>query len=154
MADSARKPLSKRTRFEVFKRDSFTCQYCGRKAPDVILECDHINPVAAGGANDLLNLVTSCRECNSGKSDKLLDDNSVIERKRKQLEEMQERREQINLMYEWQKSLIDSSCTEADLVSEYWSELNPGWSLTDSGMVDLRKILKRFGCRTSWSRCV
>jgi hypothetical protein len=29
-----RKPLSKRTRFEVFKRDSFTCQYCGRRPPE------------------------------------------------------------------------------------------------------------------------
>jgi hypothetical protein len=28
--------LSVRTRFEVFKRDEFTCQYCGRKSPDVV----------------------------------------------------------------------------------------------------------------------
>lgn len=33
-----RKPLSKRIRFEVFKRDSFTCQFCGRTPPEVILE--------------------------------------------------------------------------------------------------------------------
>ena len=38
-----RKPIGKKMRFEVFKRDKFTCQYCGRKAPDVILEVDHIN---------------------------------------------------------------------------------------------------------------
>lgn len=43
-----RKTISKKTRFEVFKRDSFTCQYCGRTAPDVILEIDHINPVNNG----------------------------------------------------------------------------------------------------------
>jgi len=41
-----RKAISKKLRFEVYKRDKFTCQYCGRKAPDVILEIDHINPVA------------------------------------------------------------------------------------------------------------
>ena len=29
-----REPISKKLRFEVFKRDSFTCQYCGSKAPD------------------------------------------------------------------------------------------------------------------------
>jgi 5-methylcytosine-specific restriction endonuclease McrA len=29
-----RKALSKKLRFEVFKRDNFTCQYCGRAAPD------------------------------------------------------------------------------------------------------------------------
>ena len=31
-----RRAVSKKLRFEVFKRDSFTCQYCGRKAPDII----------------------------------------------------------------------------------------------------------------------
>lgn len=62
-----RKPLSKRTRFEVFKRDGFTCQYCGKQPPEATLECDHIDPVVAGGTNDMANLTTSCRECNSGK---------------------------------------------------------------------------------------
>ena len=36
-----RKSISKKARFEVFKRDSFTCQYCGRTAPDVVLHLDH-----------------------------------------------------------------------------------------------------------------
>ena len=49
----ARKPLSKKIRFEVFKRDKFTCQYCGRMSPDVILEVDHIEPVAEGGDNEI-----------------------------------------------------------------------------------------------------
>ena len=48
-----RKDISKKTRFEIFKRDSFTCQYCGRKAPDVLLVIDHIEPVSKGGTNDL-----------------------------------------------------------------------------------------------------
>ena len=56
-----RKTLSKKIRFEVFKRDSFTCQYCGRSAPDVILEVSGLNPVANGGDNDIMNLITSCR---------------------------------------------------------------------------------------------
>lgn len=47
-----RKAISKKIRFEVFKRDSFTCQYCGEKAPDVILHVDHIDPVAKGGGKD------------------------------------------------------------------------------------------------------
>ena len=44
-----RKPISKKLRFEVFKRDSFTCQYCGKSAPDVVLHIDHIKPVKEGG---------------------------------------------------------------------------------------------------------
>lgn len=59
--------ISKKVRFEVFKRDGFKCQYCGRSAPDVILHVDHINPVSNGGNNDIMNLVTSCSECNLGK---------------------------------------------------------------------------------------
>lgn len=69
-----RKTISKSVRFEIFKRDSFTCRYCGAKPPDVILAVDHVQPVAAGGDDDQLNLVTSCDACNSGKSSKPLHD--------------------------------------------------------------------------------
>lgn len=62
-----RKPLSKRVRFDVFKRDGFKCQYCGAHPPEAILEVDHIRPVAEGGDNDPDNLVTSCFSCNRGK---------------------------------------------------------------------------------------
>ncbi len=59
--------VSKRKRFEVFKRDGFTCQYCGRMPPSAILECDHIAPKSKGGSHGVSNLVTSCRDCNQGK---------------------------------------------------------------------------------------
>jgi len=62
-----RKTISKKKRFEIFKRDGFTCQYCGKKPPDVVLEIDHINPIKNGGDNDDMNLITSCYECNRGK---------------------------------------------------------------------------------------
>ena len=56
-------------RFRVFRRDSFTCQYCGRKAPSVPLHLDHIVPWSSGGRTELANLRTACRVCNLGKSD-------------------------------------------------------------------------------------
>lgn len=62
-----REPISKSTRFEVFKRDEFTCQYCGAHPPLVVLEIDHITPVASGGGSEIENLVTSCMDCNRGK---------------------------------------------------------------------------------------
>ena len=65
---SVRHPISKRTRFEVFKRDQFACQYCGATPPKVMLEVDHIDPVAGGGTNDMDNLVTACFPCNRGKA--------------------------------------------------------------------------------------
>ena len=64
--------ISVRARFEVFKRDEFTCQYCGKKSPEVVLEVDHIVPQADGGSDDVINLRTSCWECNRGKSDRPL----------------------------------------------------------------------------------
>src|SRR5690606_41021168 len=95
--------IGKRLRFEVFKRDAFTCQYCGRKAPDVILHLDHVMPRVDGGADDLLNLITSCIDCNLGKGRKPLSDETALDRQRRQLEELQERREQIEMMVEWQR---------------------------------------------------
>lgn len=64
--------IKKSLRFEVFARDLFTCQYCGRRPPDVVLECDHIHPASKGGPNELINLTTSCFDCNRGKRDKVL----------------------------------------------------------------------------------
>ena len=64
---SARKSLSVKTRFDVFKRDGFVCQYCGDHPPKVLLHVDHIVAVANGGNNDPDNLITACEPCNIGK---------------------------------------------------------------------------------------
>lgn len=60
--------LSRRLRFEVLRRDGHTCRYCGAQAPDVVLTVDHVIPTALGGGDEPTNLVTACRDCNSGKS--------------------------------------------------------------------------------------
>lgn len=72
-----RQSLSKKLRFEVFKRDSFTCQYCGAQPPKVVLEVDHIHPVAEGGGNEQENLITACDKCNRGKGKRTLGDKIV-----------------------------------------------------------------------------
>lgn len=62
-------------RFNILNRDNFRCQYCGRnpKEDNCKLMIDHIIPRAKGGTDNYNNLITSCFECNAGKSDKLLD---------------------------------------------------------------------------------
>ena len=60
--------VSKRTRFEVLRRDNHQCRYCGLSADKAPLTIDHVVPVALGGADDPGNLVAACRDCNSGKS--------------------------------------------------------------------------------------
>lgn len=140
-----RQSPSKKLRFEVFKRDSFTCQYCGRKAPDVILHVDHIHPRAKGGKNNILNLITSCVDCNSGKFDRLISDDAVLERQRKQLAELQERKEQLEMMFEWQRSLLDLDEQTRSQLADFWYELVPGFSLNEAGEKDLRALQRKFG---------
>lgn len=60
--------VSKRTRYEVFRRDNHTCRYCGATAPDATLTIDHVTPVALGGSDSPDNLVAACDECNYGKA--------------------------------------------------------------------------------------
>jgi len=62
------------TRWLLFDRDGFRCNYCGRSPltdPEVMLVADHIHPKALGGPNTMANLITSCRECNGGKHKKI-----------------------------------------------------------------------------------
>ena len=68
-----RKGIRPLVRFEVFKRDGFTCQYCGASPPTAVLVVDHIRPVADGGNDDDINLVTSCQSCNQGKAARKLE---------------------------------------------------------------------------------
>lgn len=59
--------IGNKIRFDVFKRDGFTCQYCGGHPPERVLEADHILPKSKGGKDDINNLITACFECNRGK---------------------------------------------------------------------------------------
>jgi len=67
-----RKQRNLKLRFIIFQRDNFTCQYCGRKAPNVELQLNHIYPKSRGGLNKKENYKTACKECNIGKSDMIL----------------------------------------------------------------------------------
>lgn len=71
--------VSKRTRFEVLRRDKSTCRYCGAKAPDVELHVDHVTPVALGGNDDPSNLVAACVDCNRGKASTKPDEDTVAD---------------------------------------------------------------------------
>jgi len=55
-------------KWEIFKRDNFTCQKC---ASQDLLEVDHIIPISKGGSNKEDNLQTLCLPCNRKKKDKI-----------------------------------------------------------------------------------
>jgi hypothetical protein len=138
-----RKPLSKKIRFEVFKRDKFTCQYCGRMAPDVILEVDHIKPVAEGGNNGMLNLITSCRDCNRGKGKRKISDNSELKKQQNELTDLAEKREQTEMMMKWRESLLDFEKEKAIHAANYFQSAT-GFSVNETGMLNLRKWIREF----------
>lgn len=140
-----RKAVSKRVRFEVFKRDSFKCQYCGSAAPEVLLRVDHIDPVSKGGGNDLLNLITACFDCNAGKSDVALTDDAAVTKQRQQLEALNLRREQMEMMLVWRQELSRLEDAQVDAARQSWEKGVAGWSWNEAGLIKVRKLIKTFG---------
>jgi 5-methylcytosine-specific restriction endonuclease McrA len=60
-------PMNRRpafTRFNVFLRDQFSCQYCGNAKPTEDLTFDHVVPRARGGRTSWTNVVAACAPCN------------------------------------------------------------------------------------------
>ena len=68
LAYMVKRPLLPRklSKKEVFLRDRFTCQYCGKKAQDLTL--DHVIPRRQNGAHTWENVVTACNRCNFHKA--------------------------------------------------------------------------------------
>lgn len=138
-----RKALSARLRFEIFKRDKFTCQYCGRKAPEVVLNCDHIEPVVRGGTDDILNLITSCKACNGGKGAVPLSDGTAMMKQQEMLAELEERRQQIDMMLKWRDELRAFSSDAVDIVVQRIGERGP-YIPNEAGQADIRRWLKKY----------
>ena len=140
-----RRGLAKKTRFEVFKRDRFTCLYCGTRAPDAILVVDHLRPVADGGDNSIQNLVTACQPCNAGKADRRLDDSTELDVQHARLAELQAQREQLEMMLNWRLELDSIENQAVARVADYINSKMPGWSLNASGVSGISKLLKKYG---------
>lgn len=74
-AKEQRALMTKKLRDHIKKRDNFTCCNCGNSTyaePNLLLEIDHIIPVAKGGCTVEDNLQTLCWKCNRAKSDKII----------------------------------------------------------------------------------
>ena len=55
---------------KLFRRDRFTCAYCGQRFAERDLSCDHVVPQSRGGGWTWMNLVTACAACNGRKADR------------------------------------------------------------------------------------
>ena len=138
-----RKALSKKVRFEVFKRDGFTCAYCGATPPKVILQVDHIVPVAAGGNNKIDNLVTSCQPCNIGKGANVLTNipTSLKEKASFVAEQEAQIKGYYEIMQEQENRLDDEMWLIADIIESVSPErgMDRGW------LSSIKKFLKNLG---------
>lgn len=126
-------------RFEIFKRDKFSCQYCGSTPPDALLECDHIVPKCEGGGDEYTNLITACFDCNRGKGGRKLDEDSTESVQKMQLEKIAQ-------LAAFNKLLIASIDARSDqskwLVDKVAELLN--WNcLTDTEEKSLRVFERR-----------
>jgi len=123
MTSPQRKAISKKTRFDIFKRDGFTCQYCGDHPPRAVLHVDHIVPVAEGGGNETDNLTTSCDSCNLGKGARSLE--SVPASLSSRAEEVKEREAQLrgysDVMAAKRERIEDETWQVADMFIESFS---------------------------------
>jgi 5-methylcytosine-specific restriction endonuclease McrA len=66
------RPQLKLTRREVFRRDNYTCQYCGKRTSDLTI--DHVVPRHMGGRHLWSNVVAACPACNHRKGGRLLEE--------------------------------------------------------------------------------
>lgn len=69
------RPQVKLNRREVFRRDGFTCQYCGKNTLDLTI--DHIIPRHLGGEHIWTNVVAACSVCNHRKGGRTLSESGM-----------------------------------------------------------------------------
>lgn len=136
-----RTQISKKTRFDVFKRDQFQCVYCGANPSGVVLEVDHVHPVADGGTNDIDNLVTACWDCNRGKGANLL--SSVPQSLEEKAATTLEREAQIRAYYEILEAKKDRKDTELWTVAELFMNRFGDEDIQRSRLSSIRMFLDR-----------
>lgn len=129
--------VTKTQRFEVFKRDKFICQYCGKRPPDTVLECDHIEPVCNGGSDDFHNLVTSCFDCNRGKAGRSLEDDATLPIQEMQLETLAQ-------LTAFNEMLIDSMKTKDEQLKWLARRVSKNLDVSFSKQGDEHKSLSIF----------
>lgn len=141
-----REGITPTVRFNVFKRDRFTCQYCGQSPPAVILELDHVIPVAEGGDDSSANLTTACFDCNRGKGARQLSDipETVAERMAKQMELRKQLEAYNKFLASSRKSISDA----ANRIGKYWCDKSAPdqeqgkWTLSDDYTKSVMLFLK------------
>lgn len=79
MKDMMRRRRTPRfSKYNVFLRDTFHCQYCSTQFPRSQLTLDHVLPLSKGGSTTWENIVTACSPCNAKKGNSLTPKPKII----------------------------------------------------------------------------
>lgn len=131
--------ISKKARFEVFKRDGFVCQYCGVTPPKAILETDHIQPRSRGGGDEMDNLITACFDCNRGKGAVVLSSiPQTIAAKAELLKEREEQLRQYQLLTRKRARRVEA---DLDRIETVFQEFYPSFTFTATFRISLTHFL-------------
>lgn len=127
--------VSKRVRYEVLRRDGFTCRYC--HSAEAELTVDHVIPRALGGTDEPSNLVAACRDCNAGKSSTKPDESLVSDVKQEALamgmalrraldekaDELAKAKRRVGrIAKHWEETAAVAGCP--------WASMDPDWRLS------------------------
>ncbi len=136
--------VKKKQRFEVFRRDNFTCQYCGRQTPIVVLEVDHLISKADGGFDEIDNLITSCRDCNRGKGASSITMTEIKEGQNEALKVAKEKESQRKEFERFMKKQRDDENNSIENLCSYWADLNENkYSLNSRGRASIKQFLRK-----------
>ena len=129
--------LSKTLRFEIFKRDQFTCRYCGNTPPAAILEIDHVIPLSGGGDDQKENLITACFDCNRGKGARSLE--QVIRPLTDTAQEIEQREEQLKAYRQLLRTKKRREDAEIDEVEKAFQEVYTERNFTPSFRTSIKR---------------
>lgn len=134
-------------RFEIFKRDKFTCQYCGRTPPEVMLELDHIVPLSQGGSEEFSNLITSCFDCNRGKAGRPIGFTKIRGDLEQEMEALTEKERQLKEYHRLRATIRKRQDKEIKLIDQKLNEASPATQkvcLSEHGRESFRRFLTIF----------
>lgn len=132
--------ISKKIRFEIFKRDGFQCAYCGKTPPEISLEIDHIQPKSKGGKDNIDNLVTACFDCNRGKSNIELD--KIPNRVKDNLEIIKEKEEQLKEYRKYILKVRKRIDSDVELIEKQFKIYFKDFCFMENAKLSVRRFLE------------
>ena len=91
----------------------------------------------------MINLITSCRDCNRGKGKRKLSDDVELKRQQKELVDLADRREQAEMMMKWRDEMLDMTVRQAESINTYIGNVS-NWHCSIHGIQGLVRLIEQF----------